>query len=92
MPAANLSKEVPEGVPANHNTGAKKARFVTQVTREMGDVARNYGSIGKMAPEVGLAVHSLVIWADSREVFHILKPHLYTLADPSIGDFIEGWY
>ena len=42
-----------------------------------------------MAPEVGLAVHSLVIRADSREVFHILKPHLYTLAPPSIGDFIE---
>ena len=56
----------------------------------MGDVARNYGSIGKMGPEVGLAVHSLVIRADSREFFHILKHHLYTLAPPSIGDFVEG--
>ena len=43
-----------------------------------------------MAPEVGLAVHSLVICADFKELFYILKPHLYTLAPTSIGDFIEG--
>ena len=43
----------------------------------------------KMALEVGLIIHSLVIWADSRELFHILKTHLYTLTPPSIGDFIE---
>ena len=43
-----------------------------------------------MDPEVGAAVHHLVILGDFRELFHILNPHLHTIAPPSIGGFIEG--
>ena len=44
-----------------------------------------------MAPKEGLAVHFLVFRSDSRELFHILNPHLCTVAPPSIGRFVEGF-
>ena len=44
-----------------------------------------------MAPKEGLAVHFLVFRSDSRELFHILNPHLYNVAPPSIGRFVEGF-
>jgi len=44
-----------------------------------------------MAPKEGLAVHFLVFRSESRELFHILNPHLCTVAPPSIGRFVEGF-
>lgn len=44
-----------------------------------------------MAPKEGLAVHFLVFRSEPRELFHILNPHLCTVAPPSIGRFVEGF-